>query len=103
MADSLRKLGHVFDPSTSLSEQVWGVLRMRAWYLREGKRVSLCRFQSVSGSLAANMDYWSIHEFESTYVALEEDFLVGKVFVERFAGGRSLQAPFLTKDARALY
>lgn len=81
---ALRMRGHEFSSGRSEEDQAWDMLGERSAYLKEGTRVSMCRFQSISGSLATNLPLWPIHLFETTIVAPDEDFLHGKEFVARF-------------------
>ena len=84
IVEALRLLNYEFDTSSPVEEQAWKMLGHRSSFLREGKRTSMCRFQSIVGSLDSNIVWWPIHLLERSHVALEEDWLHGKDFKGSF-------------------
>ena len=83
--EAMVRLNYEFSSDSPKEDQAWKWLAQRAAFLKTGKRAHRARFQSVSATCAANVDYWAIQLFERTYVALEEDFLCGAAYVSKFA------------------
>ena len=59
------------------------LLQQRAAFVKTRSRIVLNRFLGLVHGNEQNTPWWEVDEFESTYCALELDFLRGKHFVER--------------------
>ena len=64
--------------------QTWAHMKVRAQFAKTSKRTTMARFASLAGSLESNFGWWHVQLFDATVVALEEDMLKGKVFVDKF-------------------
>lgn len=82
MASKLMKayeaLGEQFGEDRSKEEQLWEWMAQKSIFQRQGRRMTLCRFQAVVKGMKERLPMWHFDLFARTYVALEEDFLKGR-------------------------
>ena len=109
---SLRQMGVDFGPAEAPEAVAWSWMRKRAAFLRQGSHTVLSRFQAIAAGLKTHMPFWPIELYERTAVDLEEDFLVGKKFLQKFVarpgrtdvveeGGGTTSSAALTMESRA--
>ena len=84
MAKEFKAHGYEYNAESSEEAQTWAYMKVRAQFARTGKRTTMARFASLAGSLESNFGWWHVQLFDATVVALEEDMLKGKVFVDKF-------------------
>ena len=71
-------LGHFFSEDSEKDVQAWNLLKDRAWFSKQGRRITLCRFLAFISGLKHHLPEWALHLWERTYVALEEDYFKNK-------------------------
>ena len=81
---ALKSMKHEFDTESPEELQAWEILKERAAFLKEGKRSTMCRFQAIAGTLDSMLPWWPIHLYERVLVAMEEGYLNGKEYIEKF-------------------
>lgn len=114
LVQAYEELGEQFSPDRPKEEQVWEWLSQRNHFARQGRRMTLCRFQAVVKGMKERMPCWQFDLFGRTYVALEEDYLRGRGLSQRLQqkasgsgdavteGGNTTSAQVLTFEDRAV-
>lgn len=75
--------GYPFSEDALADLQAWELMKARADFPKQGRRITLCRFQAVVKTLKDHIHSWHTELFGRTYVALEEDMLKGKALEQK--------------------
>lgn len=75
--------GYPFSEDALADLQAWELMKARAHFPKQGRRITLCRFQAVVKALKDHNHSWHIELFGRTCVALEEYMLKGKALDQK--------------------